>query len=209
MPRHTSSLSSSHALSFTLRRKTLSRLLSASHIQHKRGFRAHGFCPSELVCKGQHKTAGGGGSDPSTSLRDSSAGGYDASLHRYHLPHPSPHTTRARLPPSRTRGQVNTTTPNSQHPTSNAQRPTGKHCWALKSPLFRCASVGRPRRPCAAGTGRSGRSAQSNRATARGKGATAAPRAMLPFEPFALAAELSAPAAQGRRGRRVRRRNPA
>ena len=38
MPRHTSSLSSSHALSSTLRRKTLSRLLSASHISTQKGF---------------------------------------------------------------------------------------------------------------------------------------------------------------------------
>jgi hypothetical protein len=37
MPRHTSSLSSSHALSSTLRRKTLSRLLSASPISTKKG----------------------------------------------------------------------------------------------------------------------------------------------------------------------------
>jgi hypothetical protein len=37
MPRHTSSLSSSHALSSTLRRKTLSRLLSASHISTQKG----------------------------------------------------------------------------------------------------------------------------------------------------------------------------
>ena len=37
MPRHTSSLSSSHALSSTLRRKTLSRPLSASHISTQKG----------------------------------------------------------------------------------------------------------------------------------------------------------------------------
>jgi hypothetical protein len=37
MPRHTSSLSSSHALSSTLRRKTLSRLLSASPISTQKG----------------------------------------------------------------------------------------------------------------------------------------------------------------------------
>jgi hypothetical protein len=36
-PRHTSSLSSSHALSSTLRRKTLSRLLSASPISTQKG----------------------------------------------------------------------------------------------------------------------------------------------------------------------------
>jgi hypothetical protein len=37
MPRHTSSLSSSHALSSTHRRKTLSRLLSASPISTQKG----------------------------------------------------------------------------------------------------------------------------------------------------------------------------
>ena len=37
LPRHTSSLSSSHALSSTLRRKTLSRLLSASPISTQKG----------------------------------------------------------------------------------------------------------------------------------------------------------------------------
>ena len=37
MPRHTSSLSSSRTLSSTLRRKTLSRLLSASHISTQKG----------------------------------------------------------------------------------------------------------------------------------------------------------------------------
>ncbi|MCX5727988.1 MAG: GNAT family N-acetyltransferase [Nitrospirae bacterium] len=37
MPRHTSSLSSSHSLSSTPRRKTLSRLLSASHISTQKG----------------------------------------------------------------------------------------------------------------------------------------------------------------------------
>ena len=37
MPRHTSSLSSSHTLSSTLRRKTLSRLLSASPISTQKG----------------------------------------------------------------------------------------------------------------------------------------------------------------------------
>jgi hypothetical protein len=37
MPRHASSLSSSHALSSTLRRKTLSRLLSASPISTQKG----------------------------------------------------------------------------------------------------------------------------------------------------------------------------
>ncbi len=37
MPRHTSSLSSSHTLSSTLRRKTLSRRLSASHTSTEKG----------------------------------------------------------------------------------------------------------------------------------------------------------------------------
>ena len=43
MPYHTSSLSSSHTLSSTLRRKTLSRLLSASHISTQKGL----SCPRE------------------------------------------------------------------------------------------------------------------------------------------------------------------
>ena len=43
MPRHTSSLSSSHALSSTLRRKTLSRLRSASPISTQKGL----SCPRD------------------------------------------------------------------------------------------------------------------------------------------------------------------
>jgi hypothetical protein len=44
MPRHTSSLSSSHTLSSTLRRKTLSRLLSASPISTQKGL----SCPCNI-----------------------------------------------------------------------------------------------------------------------------------------------------------------
>ena len=49
MPRHTSSLSSSHALSSTLRRKTLSRLLSASLISTQKGLSTRAIPDTRLL----------------------------------------------------------------------------------------------------------------------------------------------------------------
>jgi hypothetical protein len=49
MPRHTSSLSSTHALSSTLRRKTLSRLLSASPISTQKGLSTRAIPDTRLL----------------------------------------------------------------------------------------------------------------------------------------------------------------
>jgi hypothetical protein len=49
MPRHTSSLSSSHALSSTLRRKTLSRLLSVSPISTQKGLSSRAIPDTRLL----------------------------------------------------------------------------------------------------------------------------------------------------------------